>query len=413
MPSLSEAVEAFRDWRSNWRHYLGIRSKWLQPNLRGAGVTRFDPQKAQPGLTFLTAYRDGRFGAYLIDMEGRIRHRWTVDPESVWRAAGYAQAPMPDVDVSIHGARLLTDGSAILNLAGAALVKLDRCSNIRWATAAGFHHSVETLADGGLIVPGRVERREPLPELPYVKPARTGSFKEDTLVFLDGDGRLERQVSLLSILARSDAHALLSAGPGSGWEIRDRDPLHLNEIEPLPEALAAAFPMFRAGDLLISMRNLNTIAVLDGSSLRLKWWKTGPFFGQHDPEFLPNGHIAVFDNRIRGLHHGLGYSRLLEIDPLTGRITWQYRGTDADPFYSYIGGKIQWLENGDLLVAEPQGGRVFEITRTQPPRIVWEYVNEVEPGTVGMVFDALRYPQAQLSFLGRPCARSASVENSG
>jgi len=47
----------------------------------------------------------------------------------------------------------------------------------------------------------------------------------------------------------------------------------------------------------------------------VKWWRTGPFLRQHDPDFLPNGHILVFDNRLGGRDHRFGESRIVEIDP--------------------------------------------------------------------------------------------------
>lgn len=154
-PQINAAVDAARDWRANWRHYLGIRSKWLEPNRRGSGVTVYDEERAQPGMTFITAYRDGRFAAYLIDMKGEIRHRWIPDLDKVWEAFGYGTAPMPDADFAVHGADLAPNGDVILNLSAAGVVRLDRCAGIRWATAFGAHHDLSYLPDGRIVVPGR------------------------------------------------------------------------------------------------------------------------------------------------------------------------------------------------------------------------------------------------------------------
>src|SRR5689334_13365481 len=115
---------------------------------------------------------------------------------------------------------------------------------------------------------------------------------------------------------------------------------------------------------------------------------TGPFVGQHDPDFLPNGHILVYDNRRGGADQALGPSRLLEIDPATRGIVWSYQGSDRERFYSEGRGKVQLLPNGDLLAIEPDGGRAFEVARGSPDRIVWEYVNLVQPGLVGVVTGA-------------------------
>jgi hypothetical protein len=51
--------------------------------------------------------------------------------------------------------------------------------------------------------------------------------------------------------------------------------------------------MFRAGAVLLSLRNLNTLLVADQRTWRVKWAMTGPFLGQHDPDFLPNERGSV------------------------------------------------------------------------------------------------------------------------
>ena len=90
------------------------------------------------------------------------------------------------------------------------------------------------------------------------------------------------------------------AGRGSSFMMAEADPYHLNDVEELRPEMAAAFPLFKAGDLLVDLRNLQTMVVLDGQTREVKWSMTGPFFGQHDPDFAPNGHIIMFDNRITG-----------------------------------------------------------------------------------------------------------------
>jgi len=85
--------------------------------------------------------------------------------------------------------------------------------------------------------------------------------------------------------------------------------------------------------------------------------------GQHAPTMLPNGRILIFDNgRYRG------WSRVIEIDPLTLKIMWEYR---AEGFYTLSQGYAQRLPNGNTLVTESERGHVFELTREK--KIVWEY----------------------------------------
>ena len=57
---------------------------------------------------------------------------------------------------------------------------------------------------------------------------------------------------------------------------------------------------------------------------------TGPFVRQHDPDFLPNGNLLVYDNR--GGDPACGGSRILEIEPATQKMVWRYDGCGETPF---------------------------------------------------------------------------------
>ena len=61
------------------------------------------------------------------------------------------------------------------------------------------------------------------------------------------------------------------------------------------------------------------------------------------------------------------------------------------------------LPNGNVLVSDPAAGRIFEIARSAGDRIVWEYINLVEPGWAGTVLDVDRVDPARLEFLDKSC----------
>jgi hypothetical protein len=401
---IEAATEAGRDWAENWRHYLGIRSKWVQDSNLAAGVSIHDPNAAWAGDTFVSAFRDNIFGGVLVGMDGTVRHAWKLPIHEIWDRAGYKSSPMPDVDVAIHGAHMMENGDLILAVAGKALVRLDACSKVLWSIPVQAHHSVDVLPNGETLVPGAMTYTEPQPQWPRLRPGPAGTFDDQTVERVSPDGKILEKFSITDVLYESDREGLLLAGRGSSFAMAESDPYHLNDVEMLRPEMAAAFPMFKAGDLLIDLRNLGTMIVVDGETLQVKWTMTGPFFGQHDPDFAPNGHIIVFDNRITGSQPQLGYTQVLEIDPATREVVWRYEGTDAEPFYTPIGGKVQWLPNGNILVGEPQGGRVFEIARQDGKnRIVWQWVNQVEPGRVGMIFDIQRVPAVTEPWVGKAC----------
>lgn len=402
---IEAATEAGRDWRENWRHYLGIRSKWVQDSTLPGGVSIHDPARAWAGDTFVSAFRDNIFGGALVAMDGTVRHEWKLPIDEIWRRAGYESSPMPDVDVAIHGAHMMPNGDLILAVAGRALVRLDACSRVVWSIPVLAHHSVDVLPNGEILVPGATTYTAPNPKWPRLRPGAAGYFDDQTIVRVSPDGKILDEFSITDSIYESDWTALLFAGRGSSFTMAESDPYHLNDIEMLRPEMAAAFPLFEAGDLLVDLRNLQTMVVLDGETRKIKWTMTGPFFGQHDPDFAPNGHIIVFDNRITGNQPQLGYTKVLEIDPATRKVVWSYSGSDAEPFYTPIGGKVQMLPNGNILVGEPQGGRVFELAKEgDGGKIVWQWVNQEEPGRIGMIFDIQRGPVVTEPWVGRACS---------
>ena len=108
---------------------------------------------------------------------------------------------------------------------------------------------------------------------------------------------------------------------------------------------------------------------------------------QHDVHLIPEGspgagNVLVFDNEGPGgvppfyleLFQG---SRVLEIDPITKEIVWQYDASSSNQpywnFFSPIISSARRLPNGNTLIDEGIHGRVFQVT--PDGEIVWEYVN--------------------------------------
>jgi len=400
---INAAADSARDWAENWRHFLGLQSKWLEPTARTERISWRDPARSWPGYTFFTGFHNGVPGAFLMTMEGEVVHEWPFSLDEMWEVAGLPGEPVARMEIGIHGAVLLPHGDVVMNVAGGAFTRIDRCGNYVYAIDIDAHHSVDVLPDGSALTTGQWIETERRPDRPRLWPGPNGTYQDDTIALISPKGALLEQHSIIDLLYESDLGGMLFLGNGSSYRSEVEDPLHTNDVEYLTAELAAAFPMFEAGDLMVSMRNLATVAVLDGETRRMKWSITGPFFGQHDPDFLPNGNILLYDNRLTGDRPELGYSRVLENDPKTREIVWDYVGTDEDPMYSSLGGKVQLLPNGNVLAVEPQGGRIVEIARNNGDDIVWQFVNLQEPGMAGMVFDGLRFAEDELEFVGKPC----------
>jgi hypothetical protein len=407
--TIERAAEALRDWRENWRHYLQVRSRYLLPTARaGGGVTVHDPATVAPGPIFLTMYRDGRFGASLVDREGRTLHTWDVAFRDAFPEPKHLETVPPEFDVSIRGAELLPNGDVVLSFGLGGAARIDRCSRVLWALPAETHHALDHLPNGDTLVLALRRSAAADARHPGLAPGPEGYLWEDTVLRVRPDGSVAEERSVLDVLYESGWQAVLFVGYAAAISgIRDDDPLHLNDVEVLDAGMAGAFPLFAAGDVMLSLRNVNTLLVVDGRTWRVKWSMTGPFLMQHDPDFLPNGNILVFDNRITGKTPRFGHSRVLEIDPATRGVVWSYQGEDGEPFYTDQAGGQQLLPNGDVLVMDSTGGRVFEVARGPAgDRIVWEYVNLQGDGLVGLISGAQHVDPERLTFLGASCGRA-------
>ena len=72
--------------------------------------------------------------------------------------------------------------------------------------------------------------------------------------------------------------------------------------------------------------------------------------------------------------------KIIEVDPNTSEIVWEYQGDPSISFYSFHISGAERLANGNTLICEGAPGRIFEVTPEQ--EIVWEYINPMPGRTV-------------------------------
>ena len=269
-----------------------------------------------------------------------------------------------------HGVELLPDGSVVAAFdGGRTLQRVNSCGIRQWSIAQEFHHAL-TLEENGETVWGLNSDFEGWGD----------SLAEVRL----SDGKILRQISMNDIKAANPMIDILGArrvdrekdDPVSnrrntkGRQLTD--PYHLNDVDPLPPSLASAFPMFDAGDLLVSARTLNMIFVVDPDTAEVKWWRAGAVRRQHDPDWLPTGEISVYDNRM-----GKDFSRVVAFDPSSFGLRTVFDG-DETSFFSRVRGKHQIRPDGTLVITSPQQGYAFETANDGS--IAFELVNG-KPGS--------------------------------
>ncbi len=343
----------------------------------GTGVTIHDPGLAGRGYNLYTSGHGPE--ALLIDMNGRELHRWRYPYHKIWGAdqesasakkKGRGPGPGPDV-AYWRNARLLPNGDLLAIFEGRGLIKLDKDSNLLWASRCGAHHDLDLLDNGDILVLTREARTNPLVSEDQL-------ILEDFIATIGAGGEMKHRISLLECFARAPRYEDI-------WRASENetgDIFHTNTLFLLRDPPAGALPAFTAGRVLTSMKCLNALAVVDLEQEKVVWARTGRFKAQHDPRLLANGNLLLFDNL--GVP---GRSRVLEFDLETWRPVWSYRGTAEHPFFSETCGTCQRLDNGNTLVTESDGGRAFEVT--PGGEIVWQFWNPHRAGDRGQFIASL------------------------
>ncbi|WP_243547099.1 aryl-sulfate sulfotransferase [Pseudodesulfovibrio tunisiensis] len=186
---------------------------------------------------------------------------------------------------------------------------------------------------------------------------------------------------------------------------------------------------FHPDNIILDSREANVLCIISKRTGKVVWRlgpdyvhgedaKVGQIIGPHNTHMIPRGlpgegHVMVYDNGGQagyGEPNAMGpdgiatvhrfYSRVVEIDPMTREVVWEYSikshrkpwklfgHTVFSPFIS----SAQRLPNGNTLICEGASGRFIEVTREG--EIVWEYISPYPgniPGT-NYVYRAYRVP---------------------
>ena len=367
---------------------------FLQPPIyEFHGVRASHPDRMQPGYTFVSSMqRTGEtWGPQLrlIDAAGRTVHEWPVDTYAVFEGVrpGHPAYGVNLNAAAIHGAEVLPNGDLVFNYETLATLRIDACGEVLWHRPYGSHHSLAPADDGSFWISAHFDTAQ---ERRFAGLGRPSI--QDRILHVDAGGDIIGEIDVLELLFENGLEYKLARSRGFGLK---QDPTHINDVEPLGESLAAQYPMFEAGDLMLSLKRLDLVLIVDPESGRVKWYYDERLHAQHDPDFLGDGWIGIFNNRPDGTPRGtlLGGSEILAVHPATDSVRVLFPTPASDPFYTAYMGKWQPLPNGNLLLVEAVPGRVVE---TGPDgETIWEWVQQPtemngEPW-VPHVSDAVRY----------------------
>jgi Arylsulfotransferase (ASST) len=311
---------------------------WAPAGAARERVVVHDPESFEAGYRAIMGWDGERYGVWLFDHAGHEVHYWPIDYSALDPDGPSNGSSEP------HGMKLLEDASVLVNFdRGDVLARLDSCGQAIWVKKGIYHHSIERAEDGSFWT-WRADHSAygDYQYLVNFDPVTGETLKELSLI----DNFVENLPKHRQIFAIPGGYAYSQNG--------GEDVFHPNDVEPLYSHIAARFPAFRPGDLLVSFRNTHLVAVLDPTYNKVKWWSHGPWRFQHDPDFGKDGRILVYNN-----NRDRGRSDLIVIDPISGEFDVAYSNGSVR-FYSGTAGKVQKLPGGALLVVVPDEGRVFE-----------------------------------------------------
>jgi len=346
---------------------------WSQ--FRKTGLTFSSPAQSFKGFTLVTPI--GADFSVLLDLNGRVVQRWSLPGFRVFQArllprgtllALCSDASLPPPPQAPFDQPPPPFEQHIRRLGGAAthLREVDWDGKLVWQYLnPAIHHDFAREPNGHTLlaewveVPDEIARkvrggaRRPREKFP--------PLLSDDLVEIDSTGKELRRIHLYELLDPvRDAICPLE----QRWEWT-----HLNSLAMMP-----------GGDILVSCRTNSRVMIIDRGSGQLRWKYGSPnVYHQHHASPLDSGTVQIFDN---GMHRiGTPFSRVVEVDPGSDKVVWEYSGEPPEQFFSgHISG-AERLPNGNVLICEGATGRVFEITHRG--ETVWEWVTPFSVTTNG------------------------------
>ena len=327
------------------------------------GVTYYDSSKTFNGYTLFGIFNDT--DVWLIDMEGHIVHRWKLPSGLALYGILLPNGNLlyPGITKSPQELGLPSFGPVTAGGLGGELVEIDWEGNIVWRVEAPYQHHAFGLMNNGHIIFPTHHPKGILPDELVSKwkggwPGTEVRGKEiwgDTIDEIDRDG---------NIVWWWQSYEHLDPDIDTFCPLENRTHWHINGVWQC-----------RDGNILISPRWQSMIWRIEYPSGKvIARYGKGKIFHQHDVQELDNGNIMCFDNGAhRSNYYGPPYSRVVEMDPNTGEIVWEYKDDPPWLFYSATQGGNQRLPNGNTLICETAHGRIFEVT--YDGELVWEYLN--------------------------------------
>jgi len=438
------------------------------PTVYPTGTTIYKPEKCQNGYTVYATETEGE-GTVLIDMNGNVVKQWkemsNLDHPVKILKGGYIMGATREKPEHI--------GRLWMHPQSTDLSIMDWNGKIVWTLPkAGMHHDFQLPGNPvGYWIPGmplelKTDKVLILAHKMVTNKKISDKLLEDDYIvevdskgnilweYLFSDGFTEmgwKEEDKNTIYRNPNFAATRIPGiTGGDW-------IHINSASYVGpnkwyDQDPVKYSMFHPDNIITDGRQTNTIEIID-RKMKKRVWQIGPYYGsdsiwffggkqyknsyknlgwiigQHHAHMIPKGlpgegNILIYDNGGRagygapnpvsatGLNNASrDYSRVIEIDPTTLRIIWEFSGKtqgyrEESKFYSHYVSSAQRLPNGNTLITNGAVGQLQEVTAEG--EIVWEYISPwfVDTGKFNLVYRAYRVPYDYIPQLKKPVEKA-------
>jgi hypothetical protein len=199
----------------------------------------------------------------------------------------------------------------------------------------------------------------------YGPDTRDIPLRDDGFAEISPAGKILNEWSVTQILIQNGyGNLLLGVGP---YEV---DRIHLNDAGPI----LATDNYVEKGDIMLSMRNLSSIALFRPSTGKIIWLQTGPWLNQHDIDYRGDGKFVLFGNdSLRRPEYSLrGYSTIYQYDMRSSQAS-ELLKLKKYGIFSATEGRQQYLPDGTLFIESTDQSTLYLLNRDGS--IAWKYVS--------------------------------------
>jgi hypothetical protein len=358
------------------------------------GVLKYDDQKSYGGYTLFSPMVNCKT-TYLIDMEGNMVHEW----DTQYRPGAYGML-LPNGHLLRGG--VLEGVPCAIGGVGGIVQEIDWNGGVVWeyklmSPTEVQHHCFARMPNGNTLILAwelksidqAIEKgRDPrtIPASVFVGGIRHTGFWVDFVREVNKKGETVWEWHAWDHIGKGPNHLDINyrLPKPLGECYWNFDWTHFNTVEYVPET----------DQILLNSRNFSETYLVNHKTGSIEWRWGNPsaygqgkapsfydngdqqLFGSHNATILQNGNIQIFNN---GSERPEGNrSSVIEVDPKTNKVVWEYHSRDATSFFTYRQGSAQRLPNGNVLVTSTNHGHIFEVTPGK--EIVWDYVVPIHGG---------------------------------